>query len=51
MAFGSNCATQKNQIFSMIDFMGMPSLFFIFNFTFVHHPLLTFLCGQNINLD
>jgi len=51
MAFGSSRATQRDQIFSMINFTGMPSLFFILNPTFVHHPLLTILGGQNINLD
>jgi hypothetical protein len=51
MAFGSSCATQRDQIFNMIKFMGMPSLFFILNPTFVHHPLLTILSGQKINLD
>ncbi len=51
MASGSSRVTQRDQSFSMINFMGMPSLVFIFNFTFVHHLLLTILCGQNINLD
>jgi hypothetical protein len=46
MAFGSSRATQRVQIFSMINFMGMPSLFFILNPIFVHHPLLTILGGQ-----
>jgi hypothetical protein len=35
----------------MINFMGTPSLFFTLNPTFVHHPLLAILSGQNINLD
>jgi hypothetical protein len=51
MASGICCATQRDQIFNMIIFMGMPSLFFTLNFTFVHHPLLAILSGQNINLD
>jgi hypothetical protein len=51
MASGSSRVTQRDQSFSMINFMGMPSLFFIFNPTFVHHPLLTILSRQNINLD
>jgi hypothetical protein len=47
----SSCATQKDQIFSMIIFMGMPSFFFTLNLTFVHHLFLAVLSGQNINLD
>jgi hypothetical protein len=35
----------------MINFIGMLSLFFTFNPTFVHHPLVIFLSGQNINPD
>jgi len=35
----------------MITFMGMPSLFFTLNLTFVHYPLLEVLSGKNINLD
>jgi hypothetical protein len=31
--------------------MGTPSLFFTLNFTFVHHPLLVVLSGENVNLD
>jgi len=38
-------ATQRNQIFSMIIFMGMPSFFSLY------HPLLAVLSGQNTNLD
>jgi hypothetical protein len=51
MASGSSRATQRDQIFSMINFMGMPNLFSILNPTFVHHPLLRVLSQQNINLD
>jgi hypothetical protein len=51
MAFKSSHVTQKNQIFSMINFMGMLSLFFTLNFTFLHHLLLVVLNGKNINLD
>jgi hypothetical protein len=51
MVSGSSCATQRNQIFSMINFMGTPSLFFTLNPTFVHNQLLAILNGQNINLD
>ncbi len=49
MAFESNCATQRDQNFNMKKFKGTPSLFFTLNPTFVHHPLLAFLSGQNIN--
>jgi hypothetical protein len=41
---------KENQIFSMINFIGTLSLFFILNPTFVHHPLIVLLSGQNINL-
>jgi hypothetical protein len=51
MASGSSRAIQRNQNFSMINFMGTLSLFFILNPSFVHHPLLVGLNGQNINLD
>jgi hypothetical protein len=51
MAFGSSRAIQRNQNFSMINFMGTPSLFFTLNPSFIHHPLLVGLSGQNINLD
>jgi hypothetical protein len=51
MASKSNRATQRDQIFSIINFMGTPSLIFTLNPTFVHHPLLVVLSGQNINLD
>jgi hypothetical protein len=43
--------TQRDQIFSTIIFMGMPSFFFTLNLTFIHHPLLLVLSGKNINLD
>ncbi len=42
---------QKDKIFSMINFMEIPRLFFTLNPTFFHHPLLVILNGQNINLD
>ncbi len=42
MTFGSSCTTQKDQIFSMINFMGTPSLFFTLNLAFVHHLLIFF---------
>ncbi len=51
MASKSNCATRRDQIFSMINFMGTPSLFFTLSPAFVHHPLNVVLIGQNINLD
>jgi hypothetical protein len=35
----------------MINFVGTPSLFFILNPAFIHHPLLVILDGKNINLD
>jgi hypothetical protein len=47
MAFGSNHASQKDQIFNTINFMGT---WFILNPTFVHHPLIVILIGQNIEL-
>jgi hypothetical protein len=31
--------------------MEIPRLFFTLNPTFVHHPLVVFLNGKNINLD
>jgi hypothetical protein len=51
MAFGSSQTMQRNQIFSMINFIGTLSLFFTLNLKFVHHPLIVLLSGQNINLD
>jgi hypothetical protein len=51
MASKNNHASQSNQIFSMINFMGASSLFFTLNPTFVHHPLTVILVGQNIYLD
>jgi hypothetical protein len=47
MASKSSHATQRDQIFSMINFMGTPSLFFTLNPRFVHHPLLAILSGQH----
>jgi hypothetical protein len=47
MASKSSRATQRDQIFSMINFMGTPSLFFTLNPRFVHHPLLAILSGQH----
>ncbi len=43
MASGSSRTSQINQIFSMINFMGTPSLFFTLNHAFVHHPLIVVL--------
>jgi len=51
MASSSSQTMQRDQIFSMINFIGMPSLFFTLNPTFFHHPLVALLSGQNINLD
>ncbi len=51
MAFGSSCASQKDQIFNLINFMGRLSFFFTLNLAFVHHPLITILIEQNIDLD
>jgi hypothetical protein len=51
MASKSNCATQRDQIFSMMNFMGTPSLFFTLNLAFFHHHVLVVLSGQNVNLD
>ncbi len=51
VASRSNCATQRNQIFGMVNFMGTPSLFFTLNPRLIHHPLLSILSGKNINLD
>jgi len=51
MASRSSHATQRDQIFSMTIFMGMSSLFFTLNPTFVHHTLVAILSEQNINLD
>jgi hypothetical protein len=51
MASKSNCATQRKQIFGMVNFMGTPSLFFTLNHVFIHHLLLAILSGQNINLE
>jgi hypothetical protein len=50
MASGSSCTTQRDKIFSMVNFMGTPSLFFTLNLAFVHHPFILFLI-DNINLD
>jgi hypothetical protein len=50
MAFGSNRAMQRDQIFSMINFIGTPSLCFTLNPRFVHHLLVVILSGQNIHL-
>jgi hypothetical protein len=51
MASNGSRATQRNLIFSMINSMGTPSLFFTLNPTFVHHLLFAILSGENINLD
>jgi len=51
MAFGHSRTMQKDQIFSMINFIGTPSLFFTLNPRFIHHPLVVLLSGQNINFD
>jgi hypothetical protein len=51
MAFGSNRASQRDQIFNMIHFMGISSFFFILNHAFIHHPLIVVLIGQNIDFD
>jgi hypothetical protein len=51
MASSSSQIMQRDQIFSMVNFIGPPSLFFTLTPTFVHHPLVVFLSGQNINLD
>jgi len=51
VAFRSICATQRNQIFGMVNFMGTPSSFLTLNPTFIHHLSLTILSGQNIHLD
>jgi hypothetical protein len=51
MAFGSSRAMQRNQICSMINFIGTPSLFFTLNPRFFHHLLVVILSGKNINLD
>jgi hypothetical protein len=42
---------QRGQIFSMINLMEIPRLFFTLNPTFVHHPLIVLLNGQNFSLD
>jgi hypothetical protein len=46
MASRSSRATQRDQIFSIIIFMGMSRLFFTLNLTFIHHPFLGVLSGQ-----
>jgi hypothetical protein len=51
MAFCSSQTMQRDQIFSMINFIGMPSLFFTLNPTFVRHPLIVLLSRQKNNLD
>jgi hypothetical protein len=51
MAVANSCATQKDQIFNMINFIGMPSFFFVINPMFVYHPLLIIINGKNINLN
>jgi len=51
MAFGSSRVTERDQFFSMMNFMGTPSLFFTLNLTFFHHPLLDVLSGQKVNLN
>jgi hypothetical protein len=51
MAFKNSRASQRDQIFNMINFMVAPSLFFTLNLTFVHHLLTIILIGQNIDLD
>jgi hypothetical protein len=51
MASKNSRASQKNQIFSVINFMGAPCLFSTLNPTFVRHPLTVILIGQNIYLD
>jgi hypothetical protein len=51
MVSGSSHARQIDQIFSMINFIGTPNLFFTLNPAFVHHLLLAVLNGRNINLD
>jgi hypothetical protein len=51
MAFSSSQTMQRDQIFSMINFIRTPNLVFTLNPTFVHHPLVVILNGQNINLD
>ncbi len=45
MAFSSSQIMQRDQIFSMVNFIGPPSLFFTLNPTFVHHPLVVLLSG------
>jgi hypothetical protein len=51
MASKSSRASQRDQIFRMINFMEALNLFFTLNPTFVHHPLTVILIGQNIDLD
>jgi hypothetical protein len=46
MAFKNSRASQRNQLFSVINFMGASSLLFILNPTFVHHPLAVILIGK-----
>jgi hypothetical protein len=51
IAYKNSHASQRDQIFNMINFMVTPSLFFTLNPTFVHHFLTIILIGQNIDLD
>jgi hypothetical protein len=51
MASINSHATQRDQSFSMENFMGTPHLFFIQNPAFIHHPLLVVLNGPEINLN
>jgi hypothetical protein len=41
ITFGSNHVIQRDQIFSMINFMGTLSLFFTLNLALVHHPFVS----------
>jgi hypothetical protein len=45
MVFGNSQTMQKDQVFSMINFIRMPDLFFILNPTFVQNPLVAILNG------
>jgi hypothetical protein len=51
MASKNSRASQREQIFSMIDFMVALSLFFTLNPTVVHNLLTIILIRQNIDLD
>jgi hypothetical protein len=51
MAFGSSRAAQREEIFNMINYFGMPTLFFTINPAVVHHPFVSLLCRKEINLD